>query len=281
MVPGTLAGDYQPAQAQFRPADLARAAGVAWVDAQALGIDHQQRHVQLTNGNSVPYDLVSFDIGSRLAVDQLPGVQQYAIPVKPVKAALRVLAAAADAVEQAKPATPAEIVIVGGGAAGTEIAFCLDAALAQRYGRSRYRVTVVDAGAHLLAAYPARFRAKALKLLQQRGIAVRTSVTVAAVELARIVVEDGAAISSDVVLWATGPRAPALFRDSGLPVDQAGYLRVKPQLQVAEHPTIFGAGDCVSITGYRWMPRAGVYAVRAGPVLARNIQAYVAGALSS
>ncbi len=49
-------------------------------------------------------------------------------------------------------------------------------------------------------------------------------------------------------------------------------------LQVGGHPTIFGAGDCVSITGYPWLPRAGVYAVRAGPVLAHNIRAYVGGA---
>ncbi len=277
MVPGTIAGDYRPAQSQFRPADLARVAGAAWIDAQALRIDHQQRRVQLTDGSSVAYDLVSFDIGSRLAADHLPGVQHHAIPVKPVSAALRVLAAAADAVEQAQRTTPAEIVIVGGGAAGTEIAFCLDAALARRYGRSRFRVTVLDAGAQVLAAYPARFRDKALKLLHQRGIAVRTNVNVAAVEPASIVVQAGPVISYDVVLWATGPRAPALFRDSELPVDQAGYLRVEPVLQVAGHPIIFGAGDCVSITGYPWMPRAGIYAVREGPVLARNILAFVWG----
>ncbi len=59
--------------------------------------------------------------------------------------------------------------------------------------------------------------------------------------------------------------------------DQAGYLLVEPMLQVAGHPTIFGAGDCVSIKGYPWIPRAGVYAVREGQVLARNIQAYVGG----
>ncbi len=278
MVPGTLAGDYQPIQSQFQPASLARAAGAAWIDAQALHIDHQERRVELTDGSSVEYDLVSFDIGSRLVADQLPGVEEYAIPVKPVHAALRVLAAAADAVEQATHRMPAEIVIVGGGAAGTEIAFCLDAALAQRYGRSRFRVTVLDAGADLLAAYPERFRDKALKLLRQRGIAVRTNVNVAAVEPSRIIAQDGSALTYDALLWATGPRASALFRDSDLPVDRAGYLRVEPVLQVGGHPTIFGAGDCMSITGYPWLPRAGVYAVRAGPVLAHNIRAYVGGA---
>ncbi len=277
MVPGTVAGDYRPAQSQFRPAYLARAAEAVWIDAQVLRIDHRQRHVQLTDGSSAAYDLVSFDIGSRLAADYLPGVSRHAIPVKPVSTALRVLAASAEAVEQARPTTPAQIVIVGGGAAGTEMAFCLDAALARRYARSRYHVTLLEAGAHLLGSYAERFRDKVLTVLQQRGVEVRTNVTVAAVEPAEIIVQAGLPIRYDVLLWATGPRAPALFRDSGLPVDQFGYLRVTPTLQVEELPMIFGSGDCVSITGYPWIPRAGVYAVREGPVLARNIHAYVRG----
>ncbi len=277
MVPGTIAGVYRPAESLFHPGYLARAAGATWIDAQALRIDPHHRRVQLTDGRSMAYDLVSFDIGSGLAADHLPGVQHHAIPVKPVSAALRVLAAAAEAMEQAPRGTPAEIVIVGSGAADTEMALCLDAALARRFARSRYRMTMLDAGAHLLPAYPKRFRAKALAVLHQRGIEVRTNVTVTAVEPARIAVQHGSPIRYDALLWSTGPRAPRLFRDSELLVDQAGYLWVAPGLQVEGHPMIFGAGDCVSITGYPCVPRAGVYAVREGPVLARNIQSYVKG----
>ncbi len=277
MVPGMIAGDYRPAQSLFRPGYLARAAGATWIDAQALRIDPHQQRVQLTDGRSLSYDLVSFNIGSGLAADHLPGVQHHAITVKPVSAALGVLAAAAKAVEQAPRTTPAEIVIVGGGAAGTEMAFCLDAALEQRYARGRYRVTVLEAGPRLLGSYGERFRDKALAVLQQRGIEVRTNVTVTAVEPSRIAVQHGPPIRYDALLWATGPRAPRLFRDSDLPVDLAGYLRVTPALQVEGHPPIFGAGDCVSITGYPWIPHAGVYAVRAGQMLAQNIRAYVEG----
>lgn len=36
-------------------------------------------------------------------------------------------------------------------------------------------------------------------------------------------------------------------------------------------PFIFAAGDCASIVGHPYVTKAGVYAVREGPVIARNI----------
>jgi len=48
-------------------------------------------------------------------------------------------------------------------------------------------------------------------------------------------------------------------------------------LQSRSHPNVFGAGDCVSNPD-RPHPRAGVFAVKAAPVLAANLRAALQGA---
>ncbi len=40
---------------------------------------------------------------------------------------------------------------------------------------------------------------------------------------------------------------------------------------------VWGAGDCVGLRDFSWVPKAGVYAVREGPVLAANLRAAMAG----
>jgi NADH dehydrogenase FAD-containing subunit len=54
-----------------------------------------------------------------------------------------------------------------------------------------------------------------------------------------------------------------------------GYFRVNEFMQSTSHPNVFAGGDCVTMDPYadepNFPPKAGVYAVRAGPVIAENI----------
>jgi NADH dehydrogenase FAD-containing subunit len=94
------------------------------------------------------------------------------------------------------------------------------------------------------------------------------------VEAGAIRLADGATIEAETVVWAPGPAAHPFLRRSGLPVDEHGFVRVGPTLQAEGQPTLFAAGDCAARTD---MPKAGVYAVRAGPVLAANLRASLSG----
>jgi NADH dehydrogenase FAD-containing subunit len=53
-------------------------------------------------------------------------------------------------------------------------------------------------------------------------------------------------------------------------------VRIGPTLQSASHATVLAAGDVIVRDDYPH-PRSGVYAVRAGPVLAENLRRLVAG----
>ena len=49
-------------------------------------------------------------------------------------------------------------------------------------------------------------------------------------------------------------------------------------MQSTSHPNIFAGGDCVTMETYaseNFPPKAGVYAVRAGPFIAKNIMSFL------
>jgi NADH dehydrogenase FAD-containing subunit len=69
--------------------------------------------------------------------------------------------------------------------------------------------------------------------------------------------EEVAPLPYDLLLWATGPSAPPLFRASGLATDEHGFVRVKPTLQGVTKDNVFAAGDCCAIDGCEWVPKAG------------------------
>ena len=88
---------------------------------------------------------------------------------------------------------------------------------------------------------------------------------------------DGRVLPASLVVWATGAAGPDLLARSGLPVDERGFLRVGDDLRCVEFPEIFAAGDCATLASYPELPKAGVYAVRQGPVLAANLRAVARG----
>jgi pyridine nucleotide-disulfide oxidoreductase family protein len=272
MESGMTAGQYQAEQARFRPPLLARAAGAEWVCAAVARIDaNEGRVILLDDGLEIEYDLLSLNVGARLQGDDLPGVSAYACPVKPVRDAVGLGETAMGAVRQSSNARPARIVIVGGGAAGVETALCVSARLSHRFGPERYEVIVVHGGETALAEHPEPVRRRLGNLLRDRRIQLRLGARAHGVDDARVLMDGGAEIPYDVLVWATGPQAPALFRESALAVDERGYLRVQTTLQAERCPAIFAAGDCVALLGFPDTPKAGVYAVREGPVLVRNL----------
>jgi selenide,water dikinase len=87
---------------------------------------------------------------------------------------------------------------------------------------------------------------------------------------------DNIEFASDATFWVAGAAANPIFRDSGLRTDERGYLLVNDCLQSLSHPDVFGAGDCATSLEHP-RPKAGVFAVRAGPALAANLRAALAG----
>ena len=119
-------------------------------------------------------------------------------------------------------------------------------------------------------------RGRFTEILKRDGITVHTGQRVERVDGRRLHFQDASRATFDEILWVTTAGAPDWPRESGLEVDERGFIRVRDTLQTVTHPDVFAAGDIAAVEGYP-RPKAGVFAVRQGPPLARNLQRRLRG----
>jgi selenide,water dikinase len=272
MVPGFVAGDYRAHELVIDVVPLARRAGARVVLAPAASIDPRSARVELDGRPSIPYDLASLDVGSTVRGLDLPGVREHALVTRPIGRFVTEVDARLARWRDAGGAV--RLAVVGGGAAGVELAFTLESRL--RKSGQPVDVALICASEELLpGGSPRAVRALRAAALQ-RGIAVRAGVRVERVTADGLETSDGS-IAATAVVWATGAASTPLARASGLPCDDAGFVRVEDTLQVVGAPDVFAVGDCARLDAHPWVPRAGVYAVRQGPVLSDNLGARLDG----
>ena len=104
-----------------------------------------------------------------------------------------------------------------------------------------------------------------------------TNVHVKEVTPTSVILTDDTVISCDVAVWATGAEPQKVSTESDLDLLK-GFFRVNNFLQSTSHPNIFAGGDCITMESYVDKPyptKAGVYAVRAGPIIAENVVKYI------
>lgn len=270
MLPGLVAGHYTFDEAHIDTGPLARFAGARLYQDEAIGLDVAAKRVLCRDRPPVPYDLLSLDIGSRPNTGDVPGAAEHAIPVKPIDGFIQRFEALRARVANGQSR---HIVLVGGGAGGVELLLSVHHRLSKDFGGLTF--TLVSSSADILPSFPPAFRARFRAILAERGIAVRAGQRV--IRVAADHIEMGAdTIHADEVLWTTEAAPASWLADSRLALDPAGFLRVDAMLRAIDHQDIFAAGDMVAFDPKK-IPRSGVYAVRAGPVLAKNLRAVLIG----
>ena len=258
MTPEWLGGVYRERDVTVPLAPICDAAGVRFVQARAVGLDRRARAVRLADGPSVEYDLVAFDIG---AVNPGRDDADDAIQAKPLWRIER-LGEFLDAADGSRR----RLVIVGGGAAGTECALNITA----RCGDG-LAVTVVEPGDRLCPSLPARLGRHAAETLRQRGATVRFGARAESADGDGVQLETGETIGADAVLWATGSVGPPIYREAGLSVTDDGFARVDRGLRSIDDGRVFVAGDGATVEGLEHLKKVGVHAVKQGPVLRENV----------
>jgi len=266
MVPGVIAGQYALRAAQIDVAALAARAGAAFVPARAVRVDPAKRTLLLDDGAALAYDLLSFDIGSR---PKRIAAMDPAAPVIALRPIERAVAELDTAVTAPRADGGPGIVVVGSGAGGSEVALALAARLRER----PRMITVCDPGAHPVESRGPRTAVRVERAFAEVGIDFVGGATVERVTREGVTFAGRRELPADVIIWATGAAAPDLFAASGLPVDACGHLLVDAALRCTTHSDIFAAGDCATMTAHPDLPKAGVFAVRQAPILARNLRA--------
>ncbi len=274
MVPGFVAGQYRAEELEIDCLPLARRAGARIIVAAATGIEPADRRLLLDGRPPLAYDLLSFDIGSTVAGQELPGVRRHAIPTRPIGRFVERLDGLLAGARQ-RQGGRLEVVVVGAGAGGVELAFCLEHRL--RQGGVDAAITLLDGGERVLRGYPDRLARRVEAQAAERGLRLVLGRRVAAVERDAVLLAEGERLTSAITIWVTGAVSQPLFRESGLPVDERGFVRVRPTLQVEGHDDLFAVGDCATLIEHPETPKAGVYAVRQGPLVGANLVASLTG----
>ncbi|MEE4204718.1 MAG: FAD-dependent oxidoreductase [Erythrobacter sp.] len=267
MVPGWIAGEHERLRGVVDLAGLAAAAGVELVLGRAVAIDPDARQVTTDAGERIGFDLVSLDTGGVGHATSTLGEDPRLLEIRPIERFVERF----DHWRHRQGDGKARAAVVGGGAGGVELAFAL------RNGAGldlRPEVTLVTGAAGLLPAMSGAVRRLARAELARQGIAVLA-------EDARF--EGGALLAGetsleplDIVLAALGSAAPAWPSEGGLATDAAGFVAVDEFQRSLSHPHVFSAGDVAARTD-RKVAHSGVHAVFAGPKLAANLRAALAG----
>ena len=272
MLPGWVAGHYPIEACAIKLDALASSGAIAFHETSGLGLDLAQSALRCADGSRLRFDVLSIDTGPMPALQGLPGSALHALPVRPIE---RFIAAWPSLVGRILgQCRRFDLVILGAGAAGVELAFAIQHRAATD-GWSHLVLTLVGSDELPLTGVPLSTRRHTARLLAQRGVRWLGSRRATRVEEHAISFETGDQLPFDACLVSTGAAAPTWPAAGGLATDEQGFIRVGPTLQSLSQPNIFAAGDVAAYAEAR--PKSGVYAVRAGPVLADNLRAYCEG----
>jgi selenide,water dikinase len=281
MVPGFVAGQYQPQELEIDVLPLARRIGARVIVARAVKVNPEEKRIVLDGRPALPFDFASINIGSTVAGLSTPGVREHAIPTRPITKFVSRLDALFANLREDDSTEPIRVAVAGAGVGGVEVAFALDYRI-RELGRD-VDVTIVESGPEILAGYSAGMRRRAEAAAKHRNIKIVTGHRISRVDARRAFLEKATGEESelpfDLLLWVTGAVSHPLFRASNLPTDDRGFVRVRSTLQLEDHDDIFAVGDCSTLTRHPRTPKAGVYAVRQGPVLTANLRRVLAGGM--
>lgn len=271
MLPGWIAGDYPAEALTIDLEPLARLAGARLVIADVVGIDPERHLLELSTGASLGFDLLSLATGGESDISHLAALGDRLLPVRPVLSFMTRWEAFMAGQDRR---APTRVAVVGGGAAGVELALAAAWSVRRHLGGNNEVVLVTPRDA-LLADHSEAVRRRARDVLSTRGIAIHEGHAAGAPD--GLTLPDGTALACDAVIAATGSRPPDWIAGTGLTVREGGFVAVDSNLRCVSHPDIFAAGDIVSRCDRR-VERSGVHAVKAGPVIAANLRATLAGA---
>lgn len=274
MLPGFVEGVCSDADLHIDLSRLAQMANARLIIDQVTGIDADNNFLHFASRPPLFFDMLSINIGGQPNLAAISGAKKHAIPVKPISLFQNRLQALLDGNQGI-----ANIAVIGGGAAGCELALSLSKRWLNQTGK-RPKMALFSRSKRLLPygnATAARLIAADLGAI---GCALHLGQEVAQIKKGSLRLAGGMGSDSDhafdVCFLVSAVTPPDWLAACGLSLDDRGFIAVGPTLQSKSHPHIFASGDIASLSPEA-RPKAGVFAVRAGPWLATNLRQYALG----
>ena len=267
MLPGHIAGHYSRPEMMIDLVRLCRFANARLILDSATAIDPATKRIHLSNRPDIAYDVASIDTGITSDLPSIQGFKDHAFAAKP-------LGAYADAWDKfliSPPKNP-NIVIIGAGIGGVELAMASLHRLAQL--GTNPSVTLIDLAPVMLLGLGQRARKATLATLAAMGVTLLPTTQITQITATSVQLYNGKTLPSDFTLSVATARPQDWLQHTGVALTK-GYITVDANLQTSD-PALFAAGDCAYLS-HDPRPKAGVFAVRAAPVLFHNLRATLSG----
>lgn len=269
MIPGLIAGHYAFKDCHIDLMKLCQWAGIRFVCGKVHTINSFTKQVYYGRQPPLSYDFLSINVGSQPALHQIQGASAYGHPVKPIEHFLQEWRHWYDSIHCLSYSP--RVVVIGGGAAGIEILLAMHYTIHRKIS-VHSSFTLVCADQQILSSHHKQVQDFFDHHLQSLGITVIRGKRVMSVNEHQIILNDLTTLNYDFAAWCLHATAQPWLKESGIQCDEKGFVLVDQYLRSISHPDIFACGDAASFIPAS-LPKAGVYAVRQGPVLARNIAA--------
>lgn len=234
----------------------------------------QEKAVLFDAGALLQYDYCIVGLGSDPEYFGLPGVREHALVVGNPEGARLLRTRIAELVTCGHD-RPHRVAVAGGGLTGVEVA----GELADAYPDCM-EVTLIEAGPEIMGGFDPYLVREARRVLEEKGIAIRTGNPIAQAEDGHLTFKDGAMLPFDLLVWAGGVRGSGILADSGFVTTPKGRVRTDAYLRAEGFPDVYLVGDAAAFTDPatgREVPPTAQAAVQMGRAAARSLLAELQG----
>jgi NADH dehydrogenase len=251
-------------------------------------VDFESHDIRFRAGEvagRMPYTQLVFACGKRANVALVPGMEEYAFPLKTVGDALELRNRILLQLESAEVERDAkrrrsllDFAVVGGGANGVEVAGAIYDFLeaARRYypclESTPGRVKLIHSRETLLPEMPEVLGRFVQKDMEERGIEVHLNAHVSSVDDECVICNEKR-VDAATTICSIGSDSHAFIKNLSLPLTR-GAIQTAPDMSVPERDGVWAIGDCAAIINAfdgRPAPPTAQFATREANWLARNI----------
>ncbi len=289
MLPGYVAGYYSREECHIDLVKLCSFAKIRMIHAEACGLNLQDKVIYCKDGRPpIRYDVISIDIGISpkhipMSCNENSAEMNTLTPVKPIDSFAKrwdlILQRVINSTGHVK------IAIIGGGGGGVELCFAIHHRLKyelEKIGKdaSLLKVMIFQRGEKLMATHNVQVQSMVQRLMAEKSIDVHYNSEIVDVKVINnkncLECKDGRIFDFDEGIWCTDAMAQSWLKESGLETTEYGFVCVKTTLESTNSRNVFACGDVAHLVDNP-RPKAGVFAVRAGPPLVENLRKRLRG----
>ncbi len=257
MLPGHIEGLYSWRDVNIDLYKLSIYGNLRFINDEVKNINGYEKKIYFNQRPHIKFDYLSINIGIESDFSKIIGAKIHAVPLKPIS---RINYNFFQNTSNFK-----DIAIIGAGAAGVEVSLAL-----RKRVQENVNITLFSGKNGVLPEYGKRASAKIKRILMNSNIKIVENDPVKIINKKFIITFKKNKYSNDKAILATNGRAPDWLRNTDLKLCEKGFIETNNYFQT-NFDYVFASGDIINFANKN-LPKAGVYAVKSGIILSKNIR---------